>query len=165
MVEIRISIAGKALNQQSGFTYILVLIALVVVGILAEATAILTSQEIKRDKEKSLLFAGIAYQNAIKNYYHARQQFKQYPKRLDDLLMDNRFAYKQHIRQLYPDPFGNDEWQLIRNKNGGITGVASLSSDTPLKQFGFPYGFEKFENANHYSGWIFEYVPKQIVKK
>ena len=161
MVKTRISIAGKALNQQTGFTYILVLIALVVVGILAEATAILTSQQIKRDKEESLLFAGIAYKNAIKNYYQSRQQFKQYPKRLNDLLMDNRFAYKKHIRQLYPDPFGNGEWQLIRNKTGGITGVASLSDNTPLKQFGFPYGFEIFENANHYSDWVFQYLPQK----
>ena len=164
MVKTRISIAGKALNQQSGFTYILVLIALVVVGILAEATAILTSQEIKREKEESLLFAGIAYQKAIKSYYHSRQQHKQYPKRLDDLVMDNRFAFKRHIRQLYPDPFGNGEWLLIRNKNGGITGVASLSSDTPLKQFNFPYGFEAFENTNHYSDWVFQYVPQKGVK-
>lgn len=157
-MKIRTSIAGKAVKCQSGFTYILVLVALVVVGILAGATAIPVSQEIKRDKEETLLFAGIAYRNAIQSYYQANNKAGQYPKRLEDLILDNRVLYKRHIRQLYPEPT-TGEWQLLRNSEGGITGVVSPSQAEPLKRSGFPAGYEAFENAAHYSDWVFEYQP------
>lgn len=162
MVRTRTSIAGKAPEQQSGFTYILVVVALVIVSIFAETAATLTSQKIKRDQEESLLFVGAAYQKAIESYY---QVHKQYPKRLDYLVIDNRIAYKRHIRKLYADPVGNADWQLTLDVSGGITGVASSSTDAPLKKFGFSPGLEAFGNANHYSDWVFEYIPQHNIIK
>lgn len=154
-------------QYQSGFTYILVLMALLVVGILAEVAYIPNYQKVKRDKEQELLFRGMAYQKAIQSYYEMNKSRKQYPRRLEDLLQDNRVAHARHIRQLYTDPFatgektavGDAEWVLVRNKSGGITGIASSSSGEPLKQMNFPSGYELLEGAEHYSDWLFEYRP------
>lgn len=168
-----ILIAGKVNNSQAGFTYVLILVALLVVGILAEIAYIPNQQKIKRDKETELMFRGMAYQKAIQSYYEMNPSNKRYPRRLQDLLQDKRVAHARHIRQLYDDPFATGdeavqtsdvEWILLRNKSGGITGVASSSEERPLKQMNFPYGYELFENAGHYSEWLFEYRPGNKVQ-
>lgn len=161
-VKTRILIAGRANRHQSGFTYILVLIALVVVGILVEVAVIPESQRIQRQREQELLFRGLAYREAIRSYYEADRLSAQYPRRLEDLLLDNRVAHRRHIRKLYKDPVTGGDWQLIRNGQGGITGVVSAGRGVPLKQAGFPPGLESFEQAKHYSDWVFEYSSRRL---
>ena len=149
--------AGKFIKRQQGFTYLMILAALVVVGILAEVVTQSEVMRLKRDNEQELLFRGMAYQQAIKSYVKASPHGKQFPRTLDDLVSDPRFASKKHLRQVYKDPITGKDWLLIKNKSGGITGVTSSSKLKPLKQKFFPLGMESFENAVHYSNWVFNY--------
>ena len=141
----------------------MVLVAVVVVGILAEAATLLTSRMTQADREQELLFRGLAYKKAVESYYRAGGS---YPRALDDLLKDPRTpGVKRHIRALYPDPFARGdkkEWTIIRAPDGGIAGVASAKTDEPLKKANFPKGLEKFEQAKSYADWIFEYIPSQF---
>jgi type II secretory pathway pseudopilin PulG len=142
--------AGKRRSSPArgrGFTYIAVLAAVVIVGILAEAGRATTWHALKKDREAELLFRGLAYRNAIRSFHLAHGVFPR---------------TRRHIRKLYADPTSKDEkpeWRLVRAIDGGIAGVASASSDTPLKQANFPVEVEKFTGAQSYSEWIFEYVP------
>lgn len=159
--KIVISTVGKQIKSQRGFTYILVMVALVVIAILAEMASVPYQYRIKRDKEAELLFRGQAYMRAIESYYHAKKELKIYPKNLEDLLNDPRFAHKWHIRQLYTDPLTGEDWQLIRAPDGGIAGVVSSSRDIPLKQSNFPKQLKQFTGAEQYSDWTFEYKAQE----
>lgn len=159
-----ILLAGKT-NKQSGFSYLWVLVAIVIVGILAEATHLTTWRILKADREKELLFRGLAYRRAIESYYNANGRF---PRTLEDLIKDPGAANRHHLRALYPDPMVKGEksaWRLIRYQGGGISGVASFSSEEPFKQANFPKDIEKFNGARSYADWIFEYVPKKLIQQ
>lgn len=162
----RISIAGNRennLNNQGGFTYILVLVALVVMGILAGSAGQSAYIELKQDRENQLIFAGMAYYNAIRQFHQTNGY---YPRSLNDLVKDPNSAHRVYLRHLYPDPMqtyqelrGGTGWRLIRSADGGIAGVASSSRKEPLKKVNFPQGFENFEDSMTYSEWEFSYSP------
>jgi len=142
----------------AGFSYAMVLAAVVIVGIVVEAARVTTWRIVRADREAELLFRGQAYRNAIASFYQSNGAF---PRSLEDLPKDPRSASKRHIRALYPDPMSQGEkreWRLIQ-AGGGISGVASASTEEPLKQANFPREFEKFTGAKSYSEWVFEYVP------
>lgn len=159
----QISIAGKRKNNQRGFTYVMVLVAVISLGIVMEVATIHSSRAKQVDSEAELLYRGLAYRNAIKSYYEAGKPVKKFPKSLDDLLKDPRSAHKRHLRTLYPEPLNKEtgEWRLIRSADGGISGVASNSKDAPIKTTNFPAGLERLEDAKSYADWIFEYIPLQ----
>jgi hypothetical protein len=52
------------------------------------------------------------------------------------------------------------DWLLIPAADGGISGVASRSTDKPIKTANFPMNFNKFNGVQAYSEWVFEYVPQ-----
>lgn len=150
---------GKAPSKQRGFSYAMVLAAIVIVGILVEAAHETTWHIVQSDREAELLFRGEAYRRAIQSFYQSNGA---YPRQLEDLLKDPRSASRRHLRALYKDPFGREkkgEWTIVLAKDGGIAGVASTSSEEPLKRANFPKQFEKFAAAKSYKEWIFEYVP------
>lgn len=149
---------GNSIRVQQGFTYIVLLAALVILGITAEVLSRSSVIQKQRQLEKELLFRGKAYYDAIESYYHS-SQFKQFPKHIDDLLYDNRFAHKRHLRKIYVDPITGGEWRLLRNSSGGIVGVASTSEKQPLKQAHFLPPHEHFIGAEHYHQWEFRYLP------
>lgn len=139
----------------------MVLVAVVVVGLLVGVGHGLTSRIVQADREAELIFRGLAYKNAIKRYHTTHQAF---PRALEDLLKDPKRAHKRYLRVLYPDPVakGEQQWTLVRAADGGISGVASSGTETPLKQANFSKEMEAFAGAQSYSDWVFEYVPKQM---
>jgi type II secretory pathway pseudopilin PulG len=161
--KLRARASGK---RQRGFTYAMVLVAIVVVGILAGGANVATARVVQADREDELLFRGMAYRSAIQRYYAVAGR---YPRTLDELLKDSRFAQRPYLRARYPDPMadraqasGRDEsggWQLVRAGDGGIAGVASRSKRAPLKKANFPPGLESFDGAQRYAEWVFEYSP------
>lgn len=160
----RMLIVGKRKSSQAGFTYLMMLAAVVVIGVVAGTATTVTSRVLQGDREAELLFRGIAYQNAIKSYFEAGVKAgrpAQYPRSLEDLVQDPRFATKRHLRRLYRDPFGGEkgEWQLIRAADGGIAGVKSNGAQEPLKKANFPLGLERLQNAGAYSDWVFQFIP------
>lgn len=155
-----ISIAGNPRNSQAGFTYVMILVVVVVMGIFAEVATFYGSRSRQMDREAELLFRGNGYRNAIKSYYESGRPNKTYPRSLDDLVKDPRTAGRRsHLRKLYLDPFGQEKtsWKLLRASDGGISGVASQSKEKPLKTGNFRPGYEKFETATTYADWTFEY--------
>lgn len=160
-------------RRQRGFTYAMVLVAVVVLAIFAEVATTTTMRAVQTEREAELLFRGQAYMRAVQSYYEAGTAIKVFPRSLEDLVKDPRFAQKHHLRALYADPMaprkdnaapdqkatGAEDWRLIRAADGGISGVASRSTAVPLRSANFPKGLEKFESAKSYADWVFEYKP------
>lgn len=159
----------QSLSTEAGFTYIGVLFAVALMGVTLALIATVTSQTQQRDKEKQLLFIGSQFQQAIASYYenYPAGQVKQFPKRLDDLLQDNRTPFTvRHLRKIFFDPFtANVDWGLIKDANNGIVGVYSKSEIKPIKVANFDKEFAQFENQKHYSDWKFIYAAgaQQVV--
>lgn len=145
--------------NERGFTYPLVLVAIVVLAIAANTASVVVSREVRAAKEKELLFRGMAYQRAIASYYRAGEGRNELPRRLEDLAKDPRFAHRRHIRRLYDHPLDERDWVVIRGPSGGIRGVASPSQETPLKQAHFPAPLSAFEGAKRYRDWVFAFQP------
>lgn len=147
-----------------GFTYIAVLIFIAVMGVGLAATGEVWHQELKREREAELLFAGDQFRNAIALYYaHAPSPAGRYPTSLDDLLKDPRYpATRRYIRKIYPDPIGGAEWKLVKGPNGEIVGVYSASEDEPVKKGNFSLADQAFEGKTKYSDWVFVPSPKTL---
>ncbi len=148
-----------------GFTYIGLLIAIVVAGIGLAAVGPVSHTLQMRDKERELLFAGDQIRRAIGQYYEKSPGgLKQFPKKLEDLLRDNRYPNVQRwLRRIYVDPMtAKTAWGLVELPGVGITGVYSLSEVAPLRTANFPALYKSFETAKKYSDWKFIYAPGQI---
>ena len=141
-----------------GFTYIGLLIAIAILGIMLSAVGTLWSFSSKRDKEVELLFIGHEFRNAITRYYTAGGR---YPPDLGDLVNDDRAPVPRHfLRQIYPDPMtGAADWQLILAPDGGVMGVASSSKAATIKRANFDLADTGLENSEHYGDWQFIYLP------
>lgn len=144
-----------------GFTYLTILLLIVVMGILLGAATEVWHTGMQREKERELLFAGSQFRNAIGLYYLSHRQ---YPHNLEDLLKDPQYAFtKRYLRRIARDPMtGSNEWGLVRGAGGGIVGVHSLSDMKPLKIAGFGVTGNNFDGAVKYSDWVFAYRPRQI---
>ena len=152
---------GRLQKRQGGFTYLTILFAIAVAGVVLANTGIDWSQANQREKERELLFVGGQYRQAIALYYERTPgAVKRYPAKLEDLLTDNRYNPPQHyLRKLYRDPILNQErWGIVTVPGGGIMGVHSLSDAVPIKSTNFGYADQGFEGATKYSDWRFVYT-------
>lgn len=148
--------------NQGGFTYLGLLFAVALAGIVLATTGVLWSTERQREKERELLAVGEEFRRAIESYYERSPgTVKRYPANLDELTKDNRFiTVQRHLRQVYRDPVtGNVDWSVIAAPEGGIMGVQSQSTAEPLKQGNFPARFAEFEGKRSYADWRFVYRP------
>lgn len=151
--------SADARHGEGGFTFLGLLFAVAIASLALAGTGLLWHFEARRDKEKELLFIGEAYRRAIASYYDTTPgATKEYPKRLEDLLLDARFPMPvRHLRRLYRDPMtGESDWKLILVQER-IIGVASRSSEQPIKVSGFTTEQTGFEQARSYSDWRFEH--------
>jgi type II secretory pathway pseudopilin PulG len=147
--------SGKPASQ-GGFTYLGVLLLIMVMGMGLASAGELWATAARRDRERQLLWVGTQYAQALRSYYRSSPGLAQYPKELADLLQDERFpSPKHHLRQLYPDPIGGGDWFLMRGFDGRITGIASASTDKPLKQVDFPSQWSDFNGMASYKDWQF----------
>lgn len=147
-------IAGKF---QQGFTYMGLLVLMVISGIGMSAAGITWQHRMQQQKEKELLFIGRQYRNAIESYYRSSPNgISTYPKSLQDLVLDKRFPTpKHHLRQLYPDPFSIKKGIAEIKINDFIVGVHSHSALSPLKKVNFGLLEKHFEDAKTYQDWQF----------
>lgn len=156
---------GQLRPNCHGFTYIGLLVAIVIMGIGLAAVGPVSRTLQLRDKERELLFVGDQFRRAIATYYEKTPGgLKQYPKKLEDLLRDNRYPNVQrYLRKIYIDPLtGKTQWGLVELPGIGITGVYSLSELPPVKTANFPALYKSFQTAKKYSDWKFVYVPGQV---
>jgi type II secretory pathway pseudopilin PulG len=146
-----------------GFTYIWMLFAVALAGIVLAGAGQLWHHESWRDKEKELMFAGDQFRQAIGSYYESSPGIpKYYPDSLEKLLADDRFPIvKRHLRKIFFDPMtGTTKWGLIRQPGTGITGVYSLSTQQPIKRANFSERYKSFTGAVSYKDWRFVYAPE-----
>lgn len=148
-------------HAQRGFTYFGALFIVALIGLALSGAAVVWGILQQREKEAELLFIGRQYLVAIASYYHAAPGgFKQYPRNISDLLRDPRYpTLKRHLRKPWRDPMtGGKAWGLIYTKQGGIAGIYSLSTQTPLKQKGFGELESLLAGKISYQDWKFVYI-------
>jgi type II secretory pathway pseudopilin PulG len=147
---------------QKGFTYVWVLFVVALTSIALAGAVQVWRTEVRREKEKQLMFAGEQFRQAIGSYYENSPGLpKRYPDSLEKLLLDKRFpTVKRHLRKIFFDPMtSSSEWGLARQPNAGIIGVYSLSKEIPLKRANFPERYADFAEAKDYRDWKFIYLP------
>lgn len=86
--------------------------------------------QMQREREAELLFRGQQFRAALQAYQAASPPGgPDLPATLEELLEDRRAVPPRHwLRQIYADPFtGLPDWQLLRDAQGGITGLHSRS--------------------------------------
>ena len=154
---------GKC-THHAGFTFIGVLLIIMLVGFTLAEAGNVWSQARKRDREQELLKVGDKFRSAIRDYYNATPgPVKHYPKTLNDLIRDDRFPKPQrYIRKIYIDPVTQREgWGRYDAFDGGIMGVFSFSNEKPYKKKNFPEIYKEFEKKTSYADWVFAYVREK----
>ena len=150
-------------GRQRGFTYIGLLLAVAVMGLMLTIAAQVWSTTEQRERETQLLFVGDAYRLAIGAYFAGGHRF---PETLQDLLVDERTPVPRHyLRRLYPDPMtGKADWTLVLTADGqGIMGVASSSEGARrMKRRNFTYQDRAFTDADCVCLWQFIYSPNRF---
>ena len=145
---------------QSGFTYLLVLMLIALIGMGLAAAGTLWRTESQRDREADLLFIGDQYRQAIRSYYELDPVQPRLPQSIDDLLEDNRRPnIVRHLRRAYRDPLTGGAFALIRQPNAkDIIGVYSPAPGQPFKTDGFSSKDAAFKGAKSYAEWRFVFV-------
>lgn len=121
------------LGKVQGFTLVFVLIFVVITQLgVVEALRVGSAVD-RREKEIQLEFIGPQFVKAISLYYYRNN--RQLPKTLDDLLgKEDAVPLIRYIRKVYYDPLTNSkDWGLVVDSKGGIKGVYSKSTKTPLR--------------------------------
>lgn len=167
----------RVLASSGGFTYMTVLVIVVVVGIAASRGAIVWKTAMQREKEIELLSRGTQIRDALRRWYKVkvvpgetkltpidpRAAAVPSPTELKALLKDPNLP--GNVRYLRPtaliEPMSDKpekEWVIIR-EGGRIVGVKSSSEKEPLKQGNFPLDLHPadFEKKKKYSEWEFRY--------
>lgn len=115
---------------EAGYTFVAVLVLLAVCMLGLSVAGPLWSDAVKREREQELKRIGSLYATALQTYRDASPgSLKQYPQRLDALLLDNRYVgIRRHIRKLYADPTNpNEPWGLVLDEQQRIRGLYSTS--------------------------------------
>jgi type II secretory pathway pseudopilin PulG len=152
--------------QPQGFTLLAVLLALTLLALGSAKVMSLLATQAQREREQELIRIGKAYQTAIGRYYEISPgTVKQWPKSFSDLLDDKRFVgIQRHLRRAYNDPVRRSpEWGIVPSADGGIQGVYSLSTETPLTASKVLEGIEG-QAGGSYQSWRFVYQPSSATK-
>jgi type II secretory pathway pseudopilin PulG len=116
--------AGK---NQTGFTYLVVLVAIALMSFGLVAVSEVWATSLRRERVAQLEWVGNQYAIAIRSYYEATPGVvvKTYPPTLEALLKDPRYPFVyRHLRRLYPNPMtGRGDWLVERSPDGGICAV------------------------------------------
>jgi type II secretory pathway pseudopilin PulG len=129
----------RARARAGGVLYIMVLMALLIMGIATAVVGPVWHTEVRRDKEAELLFRLNEYRNAIARF---RADRGRPPRELKDLLEDrSQLQIRRYLRRLYRDPItGKDDWKLdyVADQTGATLGIADIHSSSeqePIRNF------------------------------
>lgn len=147
--------------DQSGFTYLYVLMLIALIGMGLAAAGTLWRTDAQRAREAELLYVGSQYRQAIRSYYELDPAQPRLPRNLDDLLEDDRRpGIVRHLRRAWRDPLTGGEFALIHTPDAqGIVGVVSKATGRPFKTAGFSPEDEAFSAARSYADWRFAFIP------
>ena len=142
-------------GKPAGFTYLGMLALLSVLLMWSTAATQWSHQQMRREQETELLFVGHQYRTAI---WNVRIAMGRWPSGLQEMLnaVPGSEQPRRFLRRIYIDPItGKSQGGLVPAQTGGIQGVYSLSTLTPLKQTQFQPEDESFAGARKYSDWKF----------
>lgn len=145
-------------RQEAGFSYLMVMIAITLMGLTMTMAARQWKTMMQRELEADLLAKGIEIQTALALYSASAKAGRVmpgevYPQTLAELTRPP----KPFLRKVYLDPVGHGEWELLRAPTGGIMGVRSKSRQTPIKLGDFPLAVRHFQGKPTHYDWIFQY--------
>ncbi len=145
-------------RSEAGFTYIVVMIAITLMGVAMTMAARQWKTMMQRELEADLLAKGIEIQTALALYSANKKSGRVmpgefYPNTLTELTR----TPKPFLRKVYQDPIGHGEWQLVRAPTGGIMGVRSTSKSRPIKQSDFPLAVRHFQGKPTHADWVFQH--------
>lgn len=150
------------MKRSRGVAYLLLLVAVAVLGLVAAQSVQLGSQLARRDAEAHLLMVGAELQAALRSYAGVPAEAQQAPgargpRTLEELLRDTRHpGIRRHLRQIHADPLsGKYEWGLVEDAAGFVIGVYSLAPGQPIRQAGFEATWRSFNDATSYRDWVF----------
>jgi type II secretory pathway pseudopilin PulG len=118
-------------------TYLMVMLAIVLMGISSVVVAKQWVVTMKRDQDAELLFRGTRIKNAIAGYAADYEIMKatrpnRYPLSLEQLTQ----RPKRYLQVVYKDPITGHDFDLIK-VGAEIRGVRSRSKERPLDQVNF----------------------------
>jgi type II secretory pathway pseudopilin PulG len=148
-------------SAQQGFTYVVLLIAVAIIGVGLAAKGVEWDRSAQRAREAELLFIGNEFRRAIALYYYRSPgPVQEYPQSLEDLAEDRRYPGTQrYLRRIYRDPMtGKADWGLV-TMGGRVVGVHSLSTGQPIKSGNFSEANREFAEKNSYREWQFIFAP------
>jgi type II secretory pathway pseudopilin PulG len=152
------SLLAPLRRQEPGFSYLMVMIAITLIGIAMTVAVRQWKTMVQRELEADLLAKGIEIQTALALYSASAKAGRVvpgevYPQTLAELTKPP----KPFLRKVYLDPVGRGEWELLRSPTGGIMGVRSKSKHKPIKQGNFPLAVRHFEGKPTHYDWVFQY--------
>lgn len=151
-----------AVGDQRGVALLALLLVIAAMGAALAGGGVLWHEVQQREKERELIFVGLQYRDAIRQYYlNSAAGRARYPATLEALLRDERVPQiKRYLRRPYRDPLTNStRWGLVVAPEGGIMGIYSLATETPIKQTNFPAELGWTEDKKNYADWQFVFVP------
>lgn len=157
-----------ATRAVQGFSYPIVMFALVTFGLGLAAFGESWERQANRDKERELIRTGAEVAQAIERYYlRSPGTIKTFPGSLEDLLEDKRFpGIERHLRRLPRDPFTRKQaWGIVTAPDGGIAGIYSLHNGKPLTTVPVVAGPALLEPAERYDAWKFIFNPDRLTGK
>lgn len=149
-------------GSQTGFTYMAVLVMVMIMGIMMSVSAQVWSTVMQREREQELLFRGSQIRDAIERWNNPLpgQPPVSRLNSIEDLLKDPRTPGTiRYLRRIYKDPITGKDFAVLPDPIRGIIGVASTSKKEPMKQDNFPDVDKEFIGKKHYSDWQFVYRP------
>jgi type II secretory pathway pseudopilin PulG len=155
---------GRAMpgRRQAGFSFLGLLFLLAGLGVALAALGTMWSTAAQREKEQDLLFIGDPYRRAIESFWKIPLPVgtpRRLPKNFDQLLEAPRFPNTvRHLRRVWRDPMtASTEWGLVKEPDGSISGIHSLSTSQPFKSGNFPPEYEQFREVGSYRDWVFRF--------
>jgi len=116
------------LKKERGFTFVLALISVIIIGISITSAVSLWSTSLKREKETEMLYRLDKVRMALANY---RKKYNRYPSHLEELLVDKYVRTSCLI-----DPVTTQEWVPViasYTEGMGIKDVHSSSEEIAIK--------------------------------
>ena len=121
------------LKKEAGFTFVWLLLALVLLGLGSQQVFVSVAREELSAKTRQQARLLKTYNDALQAYYLASPGTeKRFPMELQELLLDQRMIQTtRHLRKLYGDPLQpglapTQAWGLIRNGKGQISGIYAI---------------------------------------
>jgi len=147
-------------GRERGATYLLLMLAIVLIGIGSSVGAKQWKIMVQRELEADLLTHGIEIQTALVAYSAAMKKGRVVPGEIYPLTLEELIKQpKPFLRKVYKDPMTGGDWDILRDPCGRIMGVRSRSKAAPIKQHGFPFLVRHFEGMSSYNDWIFRAQP------